>query len=238
MWRSTLKAKPSLYIYRNSKVEKPTIDERKVHIGSENMLSKSVTYPNTADSAAWLRANVYSTNKKEEQKKNLFAEDVDRYMEDKAKQKVPQEVIEDIEKQLEKVREDAKQVPYPLTVFYPGEITETAVLNKEELTAQKTEVGNCGYQVEKEGIYKLVENEILKNQQSVIPKIASYWETKEEHIRRAVKAEFFKNTDAITVLETKLRKLRGLALSENTIFQDAESVIALEISGFTQLVSC
>ncbi len=73
MLRSTLKAKPSLYIYRNSKVEKPTLDEMKVHIGSENVIPKSVTYPNKADSAAWLRANVYSTNKKEEQKKNLFA---------------------------------------------------------------------------------------------------------------------------------------------------------------------
>ncbi len=72
MLQSTLKAKPSLYIYRNSKVEKPTFDEMKVHIGSENVLPKSVTYPNTADSADWLRANVYLTNKKEEQKKNLF----------------------------------------------------------------------------------------------------------------------------------------------------------------------
>lgn len=176
----------------------------------------------------------YDRQKQIAENLDLFAEDVDRYMEDKAKQKVSQEVIENIEKQLEKVREDAKQVLYPLIVFYPGEKTEIAVLNKEELTAQKTEVENCGYQVAKEGIYKLVENETLKNQQSVIKKIASYWETKEEHIRRAVKAEFFKNTDAITVLETKLRKLKDLALSENTIFQDAESVIALEISGFTQ----
>lgn len=165
---------------------------------------------------------------------DLFAEDVDRYIEDKTKLKVPQEVIVDHEKQLAKALEDTKQVSYPLTVFYPGEKTEIAVLNKEELTAQKTEVENCGYQVAKEGIYKLVENEALKNQQSVIKKIVSYWETKEEHIRRAVRAEFFKNIDAITVLETKLRKLKGLALSKNTIFQDAESVIALEIGGFTQ----
>ena len=71
----------------------------------------------------------------------------------------------------------------------------------------------------KEGIYKLVENEALKNQQSVIKKIASYWETKEEYIRRVVKAEFFKNTDAITILETKLRKLKGMSFSRDTIFR-------------------
>ena len=73
MLQSTLKAKPSLYIHRNSKVEKPTLDKMKEYIGHENELLKSVTYPNTAVSAAWLRTNVYSTNKKEEQKKNLFA---------------------------------------------------------------------------------------------------------------------------------------------------------------------
>ena len=164
----------------------------------------------------------------------LFAEDVDRYIEDKTKQKVPQGVIEEYEKQLAKAHEEAKQVSYPLTVFYPGEKTEIAGLNKEELTAQKTEVKKCGCQVAKEGIYKLVENEALKNQQSVIKKIASYWETKEEYIRRVVKAEFFKNTDAITILETKLRKLKGMSFSRDTIFQDGESVIALEIGGFTQ----
>ncbi len=176
----------------------------------------------------------YDRQKQIAENLDLFAEDVDRYMEDKAKQKVSQEVIGEIEKQLEKAREDAKQVPYPLTVFYPGEKTEIAVLKKEELTAQKAEVENCGYQIAKEGINKLVENEDLKNQQSVIKKIVSYWETKEDHIRRAVKAELFKNTDAITNLESKLGKLKSLSLSRNTIFQEGELVIALEIGGFTQ----
>lgn len=165
---------------------------------------------------------------------DLFAEDVDRYIEDKTKQKVPREVIEEHKKQLAKAREDAKQISYPLTVFYPGEKTEIVGLNKEELTAQKTEVENCGYQIAKERIYELVKNEDLKNQQSIVKKIASYWETKREYIQRAVKAGFFKNTDTITILETKLSKLKGLSLSRNTIFQEGESVIALEIGGFTQ----
>lgn len=162
----------------------------------------------------------------------LFAEDVDRYIEDKTKQKVPQAVIENHENQLAKAREDAKQVAYPLTIFYPDEKTEIVGLNKEELTAQKAEVKNCGYQVAKEGLYKLVENENLKSQQSAIKKIASYWETKGEHIQRAVKAGFSKNTEAIIRLETKLSKLKGLSLSKDTILQDGELMIALEIDGF------
>lgn len=162
----------------------------------------------------------------------LFAEDVDRYIEDKKKQKVPQTVIENHKNQLSKVREDAKQVSYPSTIFYPDEKTDIVGLNKEELSAQKAEVCNCGYQVVREELYKLVENENLKAQQVVIKKIASYWETKEEHIQRAVKAGFSKNTDAIISLETKLSKLKGLSLAKDTIFQAGEAMIAFEIDGF------
>lgn len=165
---------------------------------------------------------------------DIFAEDVDRYIEDKTKQKAPQALIETNKKLLEKAREDAKQVSYPETIFYADEKTEIAGLNKEELTAQKAEVENCGYQVAKEGLSKLVENEALKNQQSVIKEIASHWKMNGESIRRAVKAGFSKNTDAITTLEIKIRKLKGLSLLKNTILQDGESVIALENESFTQ----
>ncbi len=73
MLRSTLKAKPSLYIHRDSEVGKPTLDEMKTYIGLGNALPKSAAYPDAAGSTAWLKAEVYTTNKKELQKKNLFA---------------------------------------------------------------------------------------------------------------------------------------------------------------------
>ena len=174
----------------------------------------------------------YDKQKEVAENLDLFAEDVDRYIQDKTKQKIPQAVIENHENQLAKAREDAKQVSYPLTIFYPDEKTEIVSLNKDALIAQKAEVKNCGYQIAKEELYKLVENENLKNQQSVIKKIASYWEKKEDNIRRAVNAGFSKNTDAIITLETKLSKLKGLPLSKDTIFQDGEAMSTLEIDGF------
>lgn len=83
MLQSTLKAKPSLYIHRNSKVEKLTLNKMKEYIGLGNELPKSVTYPDAADSATWLKTKVYTTNKKELQKKNLF---VDMASEDSLKE--------------------------------------------------------------------------------------------------------------------------------------------------------
>ena len=73
MLHSTLTAVPRLYIHRNSKVEKPTLEEMKTYIGLGSTLPKSVPYSNATDSTTWLRMNVYSTNKKNEQKKTLFA---------------------------------------------------------------------------------------------------------------------------------------------------------------------
>lgn len=176
----------------------------------------------------------YDEQKQIAENLDIFAEDVERYIEDMKKQKVPKMVIENHEKQLEKAYEDAKQVSYPLTIFYPDEKTEIADLNKEELTAQKAEVANCGYHIVKENLYKLVENEILKSQQSVIKKIVSCWEMKGESIQRAVKVGISKNTDAITIREKKFRKLKELSLLKDTIFQDGEAVIALEIDGFAK----
>lgn len=72
MLHSTLRAVPRLYIYRMSKVEKPTIDRMKEYIGLERHLPKTVSYPKTEDSIAWLKENVYTTNKKSEQKEKLF----------------------------------------------------------------------------------------------------------------------------------------------------------------------
>ncbi len=174
----------------------------------------------------------YDEQKQIAENLDIFAEDVDRYIEDKKKQKVPQMVIKNQEMQLEKAYEDAKQVSYPLTIFYPDEKTEIVNLNKEELTAQKEDVVNCGYHIVKEELYKLVENEDLKIRQSVIKKIVSCWETEGESIQRAAKAGFLKNIDAITTREEKLRKLKEVSLVKDTIFQDGEAVIALEIDGF------
>jgi len=73
MLQSTLTAVPRLYIHRKSKVNKPTLDEMKTYIGLGNALRKSMNYSNIVDPVTWLKTNIYTTNKKDEQKKNLFA---------------------------------------------------------------------------------------------------------------------------------------------------------------------
>lgn len=176
----------------------------------------------------------YDETKQIAENLDVFAEDVDRYIDDKAKQKISPEVIKTHEEQLAKVREDAKQIRYPEAIFYADEKMEIANLNKEELIAQKEELKNCGYQMVNERLSKLIENEALKNQQSIIKELDSYWKTKEKSIRCAVKNGFCENTDKISTLEMKLKKLKNLSLTKDTILQDGESVIALKIEGFMQ----
>ena len=176
----------------------------------------------------------YDEQKQIAENLDIFALDVDRYIEDKSRQKVSQDVIKINEERLLKAREDAKQISYPEIAFYPDEKTDIAGLNKQELIEQKSKVKNCGYQVAKEEIYKLVENEDLKSQQCVIKEIDFYWKTKEESIIRAVKAGFSKNTDAIVTLEAKLSKLKSLSLSKDSILQDGEAVVALNNESYKQ----
>ena len=176
----------------------------------------------------------YDETKQIAENLDVFAEDVNRYIDDKTKQKISLEVIKTHEEQLAKVREDAKQIRYPETIFYADEKMEIADLNKEELIAQKVELKNCGYQMVNERLSKLIENEALKNQQSIIKELDFYWKTKEKSIRCAVKNGLWENTDKISTLEMKLKKLKNLSLSKDTILQDGESVIALKVEGFMQ----
>ena len=165
---------------------------------------------------------------------DVFAEDVGRHIEDTEKLKVSPETIKLKEEHLAKAREGAKHIPYPKTIFYPEEKTKIESLNQEELIAQQSAVRNCGFLMAKETLDKLVKNEGLKRQRSAIREIVSYWETKGESIQRAVCVGFPDNTEAITVRERKLRELKNLSLSKDTILQDGALLITLGNAGFIQ----
>lgn len=99
---------------------------------------------------------------------DVFADDVDRYIEDKEKQKVSQELIDSQEAQLVEAHEETNQIPYPSTIFYPGENVEIVSLSRDELIRQKTEIENCGYIIAQNKIRRLIDNDSLKSQMSLI----------------------------------------------------------------------
>lgn len=73
MLHSTFETKPSLYIHRNEKVEKPTVGEMEEYTGQTGKLPETETYLGTADPENWLRTNVNILEKKEKQKEKLFS---------------------------------------------------------------------------------------------------------------------------------------------------------------------
>lgn len=70
--QSDLKVTPRLYIHRNSKIEKPTLEDMKTYIGLGDELLEPITYEEFEDPVNWLRTNIYSKNKKKEQKQTIF----------------------------------------------------------------------------------------------------------------------------------------------------------------------
>ena len=162
---------------------------------------------------------------------DVFAEDVERYIEDKKKQMVSQKEIDTYNEQIELARKAAVQKSYPAIVFYSEENTEVSSLTPEALREQKKVLIDCGYQVAEKALFQLMENENDKRLQSVMAEIASYWEKKGEALQRAVELGFSKNSAAITVLEQKLQKLKEMSLTKNTIFRDGELLLSLGIAG-------
>ena len=75
----------------------------------------------------------YDNQKQIAENLDIFADDVERYIEDKTKQKIPQETIELREEELRKAREDAKQLLYPEVIFFSGEKME---IGDEDLQKQ------------------------------------------------------------------------------------------------------
>lgn len=159
---------------------------------------------------------------------DMFADDVNRYIEDKKKQKVAQELIDSQEAQLVKVHEEAEQIPYPSTIFYLGENAEIVSLSRDELIRQKAEIENCGYIIAQNKIRRLIDNDSLKNQMALIKIIRTFLADKGGDIRQAVASGLFSNTDTISSLVLSIEKLEKLALTKNTILQDVEVVITYD----------
>lgn len=113
MLSSTLKTAPRLYIHRNHAVRKPTFDEMKMYIGLGDKILKSVIYSEFGDLPTWLRKNVYSTNKKEEQKKKLF---VNMASEETLREFIEKFVVE----HKTSINEYKKEVMEALAVAYPN----------------------------------------------------------------------------------------------------------------------
>lgn len=113
MLSSTLKVAPRLYIYRKQAVRKPTVDKMKRDIGLGDKILKSVIYSEFGDLPTWLRENVYSTNKKEEQKKKLF---VNMASEETLREFIEKFVVE----HKTSINEYKKEVMEALVVAYPN----------------------------------------------------------------------------------------------------------------------
>lgn len=176
----------------------------------------------------------YNAHTRVAQNLEIFAEDVQRYIEDEEKKITSPEDIQEHMGELEKTLKRAMPIPYPAVLFYPGEETDIAALSKEQLSAQQNTVRSCGFLAAKQALDKLVKNETAKQQQAAIQTIADYWESMGESIQRALDANLHANAEAIVSREQKLKKLQKLSLTRNTILRNAPQLIALENEHFTQ----
>ena len=178
----------------------------------------------------------YTAHTRVAQNLEVFAEDVQRHIEDKEKKLTKQEDLQKRKSDLQKILDRAKPVPYPAVLFYLGERTDIADLSKEALTAQQNAVRSCGFLAAKRALYRLVQNETVKQEQAAIQKIADFWESMGESIQHAVAVGLHENTEPIVSREQSLQALKKLLINKNTILRNAPQLIALGNEHFTQAV--
>ena len=164
---------------------------------------------------------------------DIFADDVKRHIKDKTEQKKKYET-DDLQRQINELQGEIRYITYPEMAFYRDEKNDISSLNSDELNTQKQCLYQCGYKKAEEKLSILVTNEKLKLKKSVISKIDSYWNDMGDSIRKALDAGLGNDTETITLLDVKLRKLKGFVLSNDTIFQDCESILALENVEFSK----
>lgn len=207
----------SFYNYHFCDVQKSISIQNKKRGDLESLFSEFITN--------------YDVQKQIAKNIEIFANDVERYIKDTKCKKVSQELIDSKLSERDQVQKATNQVPYPETRFYEGENIEIIALDKDILIEQKKELENCGYIIAKNEIKKLVDNELLKDQITIIKKIISFLETKGDSIREAMIAGLHKNSDTINTLEAEIMKLDKFELSRTTIMQDLESIITYKSAG-------
>lgn len=176
----------------------------------------------------------YEAHKQVARNLDVFAEDVQRYIEDEEKKITPPDEIQKKRKELEKILERAKHIPYPAVPFYPQEQTDIAALTNETLTAQYNAVRSCGFLAVKQALDSLVKNETMKQRYSTIRQIAEFWRIMGESIQRAMAAGLHENTGAIESRDQKLGTLKKLSFTRKTIRRLGPELIALANEHFTQ----
>lgn len=154
----------------------------------------------------------------------VFADDTNRYIDDKEKAKVSQEIISNNESQLEKLQEEAKSIDYPNQSFYAKERIDIFELSREELLVQKNDIKNCGYSIATNSLSKLVKNETLSNRKVLVNSILSFWNANEKTISQAKGLGLFDDSIVVSSLETKLQKLELIAINRETVISTLESI--------------
>ena len=207
----------SFYNYHFCDVQKSISIQNKKRGDLESLFSEFITN--------------YDVQKQIAENIEIFADDVERYIKDTECKKFSQELIDSKLSEREQVQKATNQIPYPETRFYEGENIEIIALDKDILIEQKKELEYCGYIIAKNEIKKLVDNELLKDQITIIKEIISFLETKGDSIREAMIAGLHKNSDTINTLASEIMKLDKFELSRSTIMQDLESIITYKSAG-------
>ena len=155
----------------------------------------------------------------------IFASDVDRYIEDKKRRIVLESVIKDKETYIRKLVEKNNRIQYPKKKLYENEVVTIESLSKAELILQKKKLENCGYLTAEKILRRLVENESYKRQASLLKDIVDIRQCKGDAIQRIENLGLLNNPNMKSELVLKIEQLKSLSPTKNTAIHDFKNLL-------------
>lgn len=164
---------------------------------------------------------------------NYFCDDIDKKIKKIETQKIPEEVINGYNEQLQRLKNSLEVFPYALQKIYPDENVEIATMDENELKQQFLILQGIGYKkildilekkkVAKEAAENIKKLEILRKE---------YYLHKKE-IKRAIEFEIDKK-EVLQQAVADFEKKNQMLLTVATLEGNSETIIAFNSNYFTR----
>lgn len=156
----------------------------------------------------------------------VFADDVERKIDELLVKKTTESQIELYQEILKKYEDEPSIIPYNKTKLYVGENTTLSEMSYEEMSAQLRLLYKCGYYEAYTSLNKIVENEEIKNILISIKKVVDLRKENKETIDRAVEFGLHKGNEIIRKINEEIETFKGIRLSVSNVRIQADRLTA------------
>lgn len=139
-------------------------------------------------------------------------------------QKIPENTINIIEREVSTIKSDLKSIDYPQIKFYEEENLEIEEENIEKIKEQLEKIKTCGYNTVAEKMESVMEYYKAKENREVIENLINEIDAKEEKLQVAIENQYY-NIDKLNKIKDNIQKVKN----EKTKIEKAKRLAEIDM---------